>query len=160
MHGCTVADGGEEAWGQEATMSVEENKDVVRRYLEEIINRADYAVPEEIIAPNYVNHTAGGGIGSGRANFVQGLRALNVAFPDWHVTIEEMIGEGDVVVDRFAIRATHSGSANGIAATGRRIETLGMHMWRVMEGKLVEGWYVTDALPQVIAALGPAPTSP
>ena len=141
-------------------MSVEENKAVVRRYLEEMVNGADYAVAEEIIAPDYVNHTAGGGIGSGRAGYVQGLRALHTAFPDWHVTIEEMIGEGDVVMDRFTLRATHNGSANGIAPTGRRIETLGMHTWRLADGKLAEGWYVTDALPHVIAALAPAPTSP
>jgi predicted ester cyclase len=140
-------------------MSVEQNKAVVRRYLEEMVNGADYTVAEEIIAPDYVNHTAGGGIGSGHAGYVQGLRALHTAFPDWHVTVEEMIGEGDVVVDRFAIRATHSGSANGIPATGRPIATLGMHMWRVIDGKLVEGWYVTDALPQVFAALAPAPSS-
>src|SRR4026207_2320612 len=99
-------------------MSVEENKAVVRRYLEEIINGANYAVAEEIIAPDYVNHTAGGGIGSGRENFVRSLRALHSAFPDWHVTIEEIIGEGDVVMDRFALRATHTGSANGIEPTG------------------------------------------
>src|SRR3954447_9715625 len=125
-----------ESRSQEATMSVEENKAVVRRYLEEIINGANYDIADEIIAPDYINHTAGGGIGSGRAGYVQGLRALHAAFPDWHVTIEEMIGECDVVVDRFTLRATHTGSANGIPATGRRIEALGMHMWRVMEGKL------------------------
>lgn len=136
-------------------MSVEGNKSVVRRYLEEIINRAEYAVAEEIIAPDYINHTAGGGIGTGRANFVLGLRALHTAFPDWQVTIEEMVAEDDLVVDRFSIRATHSGSANGIPASGRRIETLGMHMWRLAGGKLVEGWYVTDALPYVAAALAP-----
>jgi predicted ester cyclase len=141
-------------------MSVEENKAVVRRYLEEMVNGADYVVAEEIIAPDYVNHTAGGGIGSGRAGYVQGLPALHTAFPDWHVTIEGMIGEGDVVVDRFILRATHVGSANGIAATGRRTEALGMHMWRVMDGKLVEGWYVTDALPHVAAALAPASSNP
>jgi predicted ester cyclase len=139
-------------------MSAEENKDVVRRYMEEIINGADYAVAEEIIAPDYVNHTAGGGIGTGRLGFVQGLRALHTAFPDWHVTIEELIAEGDIVVDRFTIRATHSGSANGVAATGRRVQTLGMHMWRLAGGKLVEGWYVTDALPAIVAALTPAST--
>jgi len=140
-------------------MSAEENKAIVRRYLEEIINKADYAVADEIIDPDYVNHTAGGGIGSGRAGFVQGLRALHMAFPDWHVTIEDLIAEGDLVVDRFAIRATHSGSANGIAATGRRIETLGMHMWRLSGGRLVEGWYVTDALPHVVTALSPSASS-
>jgi predicted ester cyclase len=139
-------------------MSVEENKAVVRRYLEEIINGAEYAVADEIIAPDFVNHTAGGGIGSGRVLLVQGIRAVHVAFPDWHVTIQEMVGEGDIVVDRFWIQATHSGSANGIPATGRRIETLGMHMWRLADGKLVEGWYLTDALRHVMAALAPAPT--
>jgi predicted ester cyclase len=140
-------------------MSVEENKAVVRRYLEEMVNGADYALAEELIALDYVNHTAGGGIGSGRAGYVEGLRALHMAFPDWHVTIEEMIGEGDVVMDRFTLRATHTGSANGIAATGRRIEALGMHMWRLAGGRLVEGWYVTDALPYVLAALAPTPSS-
>jgi predicted ester cyclase len=139
-------------------MSTEENKDVVRRYMEEIINGAEYAIAEEIIAPDYVNHTAGGGIGTGREGFVQGLRALHAAFPDWHVTIEELIAEGDVV-DRFTIRATHSGSANGVAASGRRVQTLGMHMWRLAGGKLVEGWYVTDALPTIVAALTPASTA-
>ena len=141
-------------------MSVERNKAVVRRYLEEMVNGGDYAVAEEIIAPDYVNHTAGGGIGSGRAGYVQGLRALHTAFPDWHVTVEEILGEGDVVMDRFTLRATHLGSANGIAATGRRIEALGMHTWRVVDGKLVEGWYATDALPLVIAALSQAPNTP
>jgi predicted ester cyclase len=142
-------------------MLAEENKAVARRYMEEIINRADFpvALTEELIAPDYVNHTAGGGIGTGRAGFVQGLRALHTAFPDWHTTIEEMIAEGDIVVDRFAIRATHTGSVNGIAPTGRQIATLGMHMWRVVDGKLAEGWYVTDALPLVFAALAPAPSS-
>jgi predicted ester cyclase len=141
-------------------MTTDANKAVVRRYLEEVINRGNFAVVEEIIAPDYVNHTAGGGIGSGREGFVRGLRAMKTAFPDWTVTVEELLAEGDFVVDRFAIDATHTGSVNGIAPTGRRITTLGMHMWRLADGKLVEGWYVTDALPHVFAALMPAPKSP
>jgi len=140
-------------------MSVEKNKAVVRRYLEEMVNGAAYALAEELIAPDYINHTAGGGIGSGRTGYVQGLRALHTAFPDWHVTIEDMVPEGDIVMDRFTLRATHTGSANGVPASGRRIETLGMHTWRVADDKLVEGWYVTDALPQIVAALTPASSS-
>jgi len=144
-------------------MSLEANKAVVRRYLEEIMNHSDFSVADEIIAPNYVNHSAGssyGGIGTGRDSFVQGLRAVRTAFPDWHVTIEEVLADGEFVMDRFTIDAIHSGSVNGVAPTGRRIvATLGMHMWRLADGKLVEGWYVSDALPVVFAALTPAPSS-
>ena len=145
---------------QEDLVTTEANKAIVRRYMDEVINRADFGVAEEIIAPNYINHTAGGGIGTGREGFVKGLRALLLAFPDWHATIEELLADGEFVVDRFTIRATHTGSANGIAPTGRQIATLGMHMWRLVDGKLVEGWYVTDALPHVFAALTPTPASP
>ena len=141
-------------------MNTEANKALVRRYLEELINQGNFVVAEEILAPDYVNHTAGGGIGTGRETFVRGIQAVRTAFPDWHVTIEEMVAEGDLVVDRFAIRATHTGAANGVAPTGRLIATLGMHMWRVVDGRLAEGWYVTDALPHVAAALTPPPSSP
>jgi predicted ester cyclase len=144
---------------QEGTVATEANKAIVRRYLEEVINQGNFGVADEIIAPNYINHSAGGGIGSGRDGFVQGLRALLRAFPDWHVTIDELLADGEFVVDRFTIDATHTGSANGIPPTGRRIATMGMHMWRLADGMLVEGWYVTDALPHVFAALTPAPTA-
>ena len=62
-----------------------------------------------------------------------------------------------MVVDRFTISATHTGSVNGIAPTGQKIDALGMHMWRLTNGKLAEGWYLTDAMPMVAAALVPSP---
>ena len=99
-------------------------------------------------------------IDTSRAEKASGVRAVLTAFPDWQVTIEELVAEGDLVVDRFTIRATHTGSVNGITPTGQQIAALGMHMWRLAGGKLVEGWYVTDALPQVAAALTPTPSRP
>lgn len=140
-------------------MSIEHNKAVVRRYLEEIINRGNFDVADEILARDYVNHSAGAGFGQARAEFLRGIVDMKTAFPDWHVTIEEMVAEGNLVVDRIRISATHSGSVNGIAASGRRIETLALHMWRVVDGKLAEGWYSTDALPQVVTAVVPMQTS-
>jgi predicted ester cyclase len=106
-----------------------------------------------------VNHSAGAGFGQARAEFLPGIVAMKTAFPDWHVTIEDMVAEGNLVVDRIRISATHSGSVNGIPASGRRIETLAMHMWRVVDGKLAEGWYTTDALPHVVAAVVPTRVS-
>lgn len=140
-------------------MSTEENKAVVRRYLEEIVNQGNLEVADEIFARDYVNHSAGPGFGQALADFLPGIANLKAAFPDWHVTIEEMVAEGDRVADRVRISATHSGSVNGIAASGRRIETLAMHMWRVVDGRLVEGWYATDALPHVVSAVVPMATT-
>jgi predicted ester cyclase len=140
-------------------MSTEHNKAVVRRYLEEIINRGRFDIADEIFAQDYVNHSAGAGFGQALADFLSGIVDMKAAFPDWHVTIEELMAETDLVVDRVRISATHSGSVNGIAASGRRIETLAMHMWRVVDGRLVEGWYATDALPHVVSAVVPMATT-
>src|SRR5262245_19099635 len=112
-----------------STLICQDNKAIVRRYMEEIINQGDMSAADDILAADYVNRSAGGGLGLSRADFVQSLVALRTAFPDWHVTIEEMVAEGDFVVDGFRISATHTGSANGVPASGCRIATLGMHMW-------------------------------
>ena len=137
-------------------MSTEANKAVVRRYLEEFVSKGDTSLAAELFAPDYINHTAGSGINSGRDGMARSIAALKTAFPDWRVAIESMVAEGDQVVDRFRISATHTGSVNGIPPTGTRIDALGIHMWRVADGKLLEGWYLTDALPAVAAALVPA----
>lgn len=137
-------------------MSTEQNKAVVRRYFDEVVNQRNPTLANEVLAPDYVNHSAGGGIGTGRAGFIQSLTAPLTAFPDWHITAEEMVAEGDLVVDRFRITATHTGSVNGVPASGRPLVLEGMHMWRVADGRMVEGWYAADALPQLTAALVPA----
>ncbi len=138
-------------------MSIETNKALVRRYLEVMINGGDTTIADELFAPDYVNHTAGSGINTGAAGMARGVAAVKTAFPDWHVSIDAMVAEGDMVVDRFTISATHTGSVHGIAPTGQKIDNLGMHMWRLTNGKLVEGWYLTDAMPMVAAALVPSP---
>jgi predicted ester cyclase len=140
-------------------MSTDQNKAVVRRYLEEIINRGNFEVADEIFAQSYVNHSAGVGFGQALTDFLAGIVNMKAAFPDWHVTLEDMVAEGDLVVDRVRIAATHSGCVHGVAPTGRRIETLAMHMWRVVDGRLAEGWYATDALPHVASAVAPTATT-
>lgn len=139
-------------------MSMETNKALVRRYLEVMINSGDTSIAAELFAPDYVNHTAGSGIGTGREGLARSIDTLKTAFPDWHVTIDALVAEGEMVVDRFTITATHTGSVNGIAASGEQINKLGIHMWRVVDDKLAEGWYLTDALPMVAAALVPSQT--
>ena len=137
-------------------MSIETNKALVRRYLEVMINGGDTSIAAELFAPDYVNHTAGSGIGTGPEGLARSIDDVKTAFPDWHVTIDSLVAERDMVVDRFTITATHTGSVNGIAASGEQINKLGIHMWRVVDDNLAEGWYLTDALPMVAAALVPS----
>ncbi len=138
-------------------MPADKNKTIVTRYLEEIINRGSFQVAEEIIAADYINHTAGGGIGTGRDGFVRSLKALRTAFPDWTVSIKSMITEGEFVSDRISIRATHTGQAAGSAPTGEPIAGEAMHLWRVSNGRLAEGWYfgTPELMLKVFAALSP-----
>jgi predicted ester cyclase len=134
-----------------------ENKALVHRYLDEIINKGRFEVAEEIMAPDYINHTAGGGIGTGRADYVRGLMALRVAFPDWHMTVQEMINEGDIVSDRLVVTATHTGQASGAPPDGVPMTGEVMHMWRLTDSKLVEGWYLgtPSLMLKLFAALTP-----
>jgi predicted SnoaL-like aldol condensation-catalyzing enzyme len=90
-------------------MSIEENKAIVRRYLEEIINRGHFEIAEDIFAVDYVNHTAAGGIGSGRDGFINGVKALRTAYPDWTVSINAMIAERDLVCDHVSHRTGDPG---------------------------------------------------
>ncbi len=78
---------------------MQDGKTLVTRYLEEVVNRGRFELAAEILDADFVNHTAGGGVGSGRDGFVDSLKALRTAFPDWTVSIKTMIGEGDLVSD-------------------------------------------------------------
>jgi predicted ester cyclase len=140
-------------------MGTEENKAIVRRYLEEIINRGRLEVAEEIIAVDYINHTAGGGVGSGREGFVNGIKAMRTAFPDWTVSINAMIAEGDSVCDHCSIHGTHSGQAGGTAPTNEAVAGEVVHLWRLSNGQLVEGWYYAtpEAILKVFSALSASP---
>ncbi len=138
-------------------VSTEQNKAIVHRYLNELINEGNFAAPEEILEPDYLNHTAGGGIGSGRDAYVQGIRALRTAFPDWHVTVQTMIAEGDIVSDRLAVSATHTGQSVGVAPTGQAMNGEVVHMWRVANSRLAEGWYFgsPSLMEKLFAAISP-----
>ena len=109
-------------------MSGEEHKSIVRRYLTELINEGRFEHASEILEPDYINHTAGGGIGTGRDAYVLGLKALRTAFPDWRVEVQTMIVEGDVVCDRLLVTATHTGQSAGAPPTNEPIRRRDAHV--------------------------------
>lgn len=114
-------------------MSTEQNKAVVRRFVEQILNTMDTALVDELFAPDYVNHLVPGG----REGFKQFFAMLHSAFPNlkWDFSIERLIAEGDYVVGRATMHVTNAGKE----ATGS-----GLAEFRVANGKIVEDWPVSN----------------
>ena len=127
-------------------MSVEENKALFRRTYEELLNRGDLDVADELVAPEFINHEAPPGRDRGPES-MRGLAAmLRTAFPDLHFEIEELVAEGDTVAGRLTMSGTHEGPLMGAPPTRRSVRHDHMHFVRFRDGKAVEHWGVRDDL--------------
>jgi steroid delta-isomerase-like uncharacterized protein len=126
-------------------MSTDANKTLVRRFWEGVFNEKNLAVIDEVCAADMVYHSPTGPI-QGREAFKQYIGAYLNAFPDFHITIEDMVAEGDRVVVRQTTTATHQGELMGIPPTGKRIDVAGIHITRIVDGKGVEDWGSDDML--------------
>ena len=143
-------------------MSLEENKAMVRRLMEEVVNAGDLQVADEIYAPDYA---------PGDASVLSDARgpeaarrlvaAYRAAYPDFSMTVEDELAEGDKVATRYVARGTHEGEISGVAPTGRRFEVSGICIHRVVDGRIVEGWWQANEL-GVLRQLGliPDPSPP
>ena len=129
-------------------MSLEENKTIVRRMYEEILNEGNLALADEIIAPDAVSHDPAAPAGSlpGPEGLKRVVRMLQSAFPDQHTTIEEMIAEGDKVVMRGTLSGTHRGDFLGIPPTGKHFKMTQIHILRLVDGKVTDHWVNRDDL--------------
>jgi serine phosphatase RsbU (regulator of sigma subunit)/predicted ester cyclase len=130
---------------ENAHMSAEENKAVVRRLIEEVYNRGNLNVADELLAPDYVDHTWPAGKYAGREGLKRSVAKQRAAFSDLHNTIEEQIAEGDKVVSWVISSGTHDRERFlGLAPSGERMTRKHIFISRVVEGKIVEVWGVGD----------------
>jgi steroid delta-isomerase-like uncharacterized protein len=130
-------------------MSVEENKAVLRREVEELYNHTgNLDVVEQIFSPDYLSHEPTSGEVRGIEGARQFAATFRKAFPDLENTIEDMIAEGDKVVMRFRGSGTHEGETTEAFGppTGKRMEITGITIKRFASGKIVEAWTNFDAL--------------
>jgi steroid delta-isomerase-like uncharacterized protein len=127
-------------------MSVEANKTLVRRTFDEVMSRGNLAVVEEVVSADFLNHAAPPAAPRGPAGMRGMATMLRTAFPDLHMEVGELIGEGDKVVAQTVMTGTHRGNYFGIPATGRRFAQQQMHIIRFADGKAVEHWAVRDDL--------------
>lgn len=134
----------------------QENKAVLRRFHEEILGKRNLSVVNELVAANFVDHSAPPGTPMGPEGVKGGIQMFLGAFPDLHLTDMDIIAEGDKVAARWTISGTHRGEFMGVAATGRKIAVNGMEIVRVEDGKFVERWEAMDTL-GVMQQLGAIP---
>jgi steroid delta-isomerase-like uncharacterized protein len=129
---------------KEKALSLEHNKMIVRRQFEELINKKNLAVVDSDMAEDFVDHEAPAVQPAGLDGVKQWIKRVYEGVPDLHVTIEDIVAEGDKVVVRNTWRGTHTGAFMGMAPTGKTFELKGMVMWRLEEGKLKERWATLD----------------
>jgi steroid delta-isomerase-like uncharacterized protein len=125
-------------------MSAMRHKSVVCRYYEEMWNRWDFALADELIAEDISFRGSLGALAQGREGFKEYMRAVRRAFPDFHNHIEELIAEDDRVVARLLYTGTHQGELFGIAPAGRRVRYAGVAIFRIAGGQISEGWVLGD----------------
>ena len=136
-------------------MSTEENKDIARRWVDEVWGKQDLSAIEDLFAPDYAVN--------GQPLGVEGVRrsviSLRSIFGDPTVEIEDLIAERDKVVMRWTMRGTHQGAFMGVPPTGKRVTLTGINIYRVAGGKIVENHESVDLL-GLLEQLGAGPGGP
>jgi steroid delta-isomerase-like uncharacterized protein len=136
-------------------MGPDDNKAIVRRFIEQAFNAGNLAVVDELVAGDYVNHLASNEV-RGPEGMKQFVTTYRTAFPDYACTIDDQIAEGDKVVTRWTVRGTQRGELMGIPPTGKRITLPGVVIDRIANGKLAETWLHADVL-EMMQQLGVIP---
>ena len=126
----------------------EDNKNLVRRLYQEFWNEKDESIVDELYAADFVDHIPGlpPELLTGPVGLKRNAATMHTAFPDAHYTIDDILADGDKVVTRWTVQATHQGEMNGIPATGKRVTVTAMTIDRITDGKVVESWTIFDAL--------------
>jgi predicted ester cyclase len=147
---------------QRAEVAVsEQNRELVRQLNEEFHNQGRiHEVIEQWFAPEFVNHAAPPGLPPTREGNEMFSMAFRRAFPDYQVTIHDVIVEGDKVVTRKTFSGTHQGDWMGVPASGRKISFGGIDIVRIVGDKVVEHWGQFDMLTLVQQIGGLAPATP
>jgi len=115
-------------------MTIHENKELVRRYNEEIWNGHDLEKASEFLGDDLLEVS------------IEHVRQFLTAFPDVHITIEELIAEEDKVVARLVAAATNTGSFAGQPPTRKKVEIRSIRIYRIADNKIVETWAMQDRL--------------
>ena len=125
-------------------MSTEANKALVRRY-RAVHNTNKLDALDEIVAKDIISHNSLPGLPPGLEGGKMAHFAFLESFPDLQAATDDLIAEGDKVVERYTVRGTNKGSFMGASPTGKKFEVSSMSIYRIANGKIVEHWGENDA---------------
>ena len=129
-------------------MSIQENKAMVRRICDEVWNGGQLDVVDELFSPTYIGRMPGmpsGGV-KGPEGFKNLVSSFRSAFSDLNLTLEDIFAEGDKIVFRWTSRGTNDGTFNNMPPTGRKIEIMGVTIFRISNHLVQEEWEGFDSM--------------
>lgn len=128
-------------------MPTEQNKTLVRRLIDEVLNKGNFAAIDEIVAPTFVEHEE---LPPNIPPGIEGLKAFFAewrrGFPDGNVTVEQLLAEGDLVACYEVWSGTHTGEFMGIPPSGKPVNFKVVDIVRIADNQVVEHWAVSDNL--------------
>lgn len=127
-------------------MSVEQNKAVIRRTMDEIWSKGNLSLIPELFTSDYTSYNSSGKNVLGHEGFKKMVEAARVAYPDLLCTIDQLVAEGDSVVCRYTLTGTHKGEYQGLAPTGKKVSVLCLFLTIMKDGKSAETWALGETL--------------
>ncbi|MBD2755445.1 ester cyclase [Spirosoma validum] len=127
-------------------MSLEENKQFMTSFIEEVINQKNLAAADKMVAEDFIEHLPFPGQGPGREGLKFALNSMFIGFPDMKWTVHEQIAEGEKVVTRFSWTGTHQGDFMGIPATQKRVDVWGVVIDVVKNNLFSESRIIMDTI--------------
>jgi steroid delta-isomerase-like uncharacterized protein len=124
-----------------------QNKQLVVDFIQALFTKGDLDAVDRYLHPDFVDHDPplpGGP--AGREGMRDAAVTFRAALPDWHSELDQLVEEGDVVVERFHASGTHSGELMGVPASGRTIVLQGINVFRIEDGRIIERWGRLDLL--------------
>jgi steroid delta-isomerase-like uncharacterized protein len=125
-------------------MSTEENKAIVCHYLDEVWNKGNVSIIDEVMAPTYARYMDTSGAYLDREGQKQRISGIRQAFSELSLALEDIMAEGEKVTIRITLHGTHTGTFMGVPATGKRFAIGAIDVLRLVESKVVEHWGVMD----------------
>ncbi len=136
---------------------IDRNKKIVDAFIQELFTEGDLGAVDRHLTPGFVDHDPPvPGAPSGAEGMRRAAVMFREALPDWHSVPDQMVAEGDIVVERFIARGTHRGELMGVAPTGKTLVLAGINVFRVDGDRIAERWGRLDEL-GLLRQLGLAP---
>jgi predicted ester cyclase len=116
----------------------------------EVLNTGNFSLLDELVSPEFVDHTPQTGVAPTREGLKASAKALRIAFPDLRYSIDDSIAYGDQIVHRLTATGTMTGEFMGMPATGKRATWTEIHIGRGVNGRLTEHWSLVDQLSMLV----------